>query len=68
MSWPRWITDRARPAIVAEDDLVAKRSTAEEFTEILQLVPSISAELLKQMSGRLRNVAAAHPQGDGGYW
>jgi CRP-like cAMP-binding protein len=55
-------------SVVAEDDLVAKCSTAEEFTEILHLVPSISAELLKQLSGRLRNVAAMHQPNDGGYW
>ena len=47
--------------VVAESDLVVEASTEQEFTELLHEIPSLSTELLKQLSGRLRNTHAEQP-------
>ena len=53
--------------VVAESDLVVEASTEQEFTELLHEIPSLSTELLKQLSVRLRHAMQSSPFEDSGY-
>ena len=53
--------------VVAESDLVVEASTGQEFTELLHEIPSLSTELLKQLSVRLRNTMQSNHFDDSSY-
>ena len=53
--------------VVAESDLLVEASTEQEFTELLNEIPSLSTELLKQLSVRLRHAMHSKHYDDSSY-